>query len=60
VQRVALTVLLTGLYLFGFGPSHVLARLLRLRIVHTDRGRTSFWLPAEDYDADLTHSREQS
>jgi hypothetical protein len=60
VQKVALNVLLTGLYFFGFGPSHVLARTLRLSVIRRDRDQARFWLPAEDYDADLTNSVEQS
>lgn len=60
VTKVALNILLIGLYLFGFGPSSVLARLLRLSIVRNDKHKTRFWLPAEGYDADETNSLEQS
>ncbi len=60
VQRVVLNILLTGLYLFGFGPSAVAARLFRLDVVRRDGERASFWLPTAGYDADLTSSREQS
>ena len=60
VQKVALNILLTLLNVFGFGPSAVVARLLRMRIVRGSAGRATHWLPAEEYDPDLEACREQS
>lgn len=60
VQKVALNILLTLLYVFGFGPSAVVARLLRLRWIRSSSGHPTCWVPAEDYDSDIDACKEQS
>ena len=61
VQKRVLAALLALLYVFGFGVTKVLARVLDRRLLGRGaREATSYWVDAEDYGPDLDQARHQS
>ena len=62
VQRVAVTILLTLLYIFGIGATKVLSVLFfrkHLGLYKTDKSAESFWKDAEGCDPDLESLKRQ-
>jgi len=60
VQKVALNVLLAGLYLLGFGATKALAMVVRRKLLRPAGTDDSCWQPAEGYESDLEAAKEQS
>jgi len=60
VQKAVVTVLLGGLYLFGFGSTKLLALIVRRKLLRPAGTEESCWHPAEGYDLDLESAQEQS
>ncbi len=61
VQRVFITVLLTLLYIVGFGVTALAVSVFRPSLMRQDSTEEqTFWHPAETYDIRLSDTQRQS
>lgn len=60
VQKVLITLLLTLLYVFGFGSTYLFAAVFRRKLLRGSPTGQSVWQSAEGYECDLERCSEQS